>query len=342
MAHDARDTVAGPPGARRRRPPDDRDRDGTGRLATRVLALRSPAVPADVLRAGERRRHRAGPDRRGRAVLGVRRACPGPATIVVGLLGPDLDDEASALERGASGAKARIGSPCRSWYRRCECAGRPRGAGGADVRALVIAPEFQEVVGQGLDDLERWPAGRGASTSSRYETGAWSVLDRGRGRGLAARLGASTVPLTRVVDRRLGDPVGKAVGDALGAGTEFQTPEEIAQRSGEVSGLTSRASITASPRRVHRRHARWRCASWAATGTRACAARICWRRRSAVPGVARCPPAGYRQRHPGRADGLAPARAGRRDVELGAERLLGGWQRRPDAGGGLGGGRQSG
>lgn len=42
--------------------------------------------------------------------------------------------------------------------------------------------------------------------------------------------------MTRVIDRRLAILVGKAVGDALGAGTELQTTEEIAGRSGEVRG----------------------------------------------------------------------------------------------------------
>ena len=42
--------------------------------------------------------------------------------------------------------------------------------------------------------------------------------------------------MTRVKDRRLAVLVGKAVGDALGAGTEFQTPEEISRRFGEVRG----------------------------------------------------------------------------------------------------------
>jgi ADP-ribosylglycohydrolase/rhodanese-related sulfurtransferase len=40
--------------------------------------------------------------------------------------------------------------------------------------------------------------------------------------------------VTRVKDRRLAILVGKAVGDALGAGTEFQTPDEIARRPGGV------------------------------------------------------------------------------------------------------------
>jgi ADP-ribosylglycohydrolase len=39
-----------------------------------------------------------------------------------------------------------------------------------------------------------------------------------------------------VGDRRLTILLGKAVGDALGAGTEFQTPEEIRSRYGEVQG----------------------------------------------------------------------------------------------------------
>lgn len=38
------------------------------------------------------------------------------------------------------------------------------------------------------------------------------------------------------MDRRLAILIGKAVGDALGAGTEFQTPEEISRRFGEVRG----------------------------------------------------------------------------------------------------------
>jgi ADP-ribosyl-[dinitrogen reductase] hydrolase len=42
--------------------------------------------------------------------------------------------------------------------------------------------------------------------------------------------------VTRVVDRRQAILIGKAVGDALGAGTEFQTPDQIARRSGEVRG----------------------------------------------------------------------------------------------------------
>lgn len=37
-------------------------------------------------------------------------------------------------------------------------------------------------------------------------------------------------------DRRLGILLGLAVGDALGAGTEFQTPQEIARRHGDVTG----------------------------------------------------------------------------------------------------------
>jgi ADP-ribosyl-[dinitrogen reductase] hydrolase len=42
--------------------------------------------------------------------------------------------------------------------------------------------------------------------------------------------------MTRVADRRLAILIGKAVGDALGAGTEFRTPDEIARRFGEVRG----------------------------------------------------------------------------------------------------------
>jgi ADP-ribosyl-[dinitrogen reductase] hydrolase len=42
--------------------------------------------------------------------------------------------------------------------------------------------------------------------------------------------------LTRVLDRRLAILIGKAVGDALGAGTEFQTPVQITRRFGEVRG----------------------------------------------------------------------------------------------------------
>jgi ADP-ribosylglycohydrolase len=42
--------------------------------------------------------------------------------------------------------------------------------------------------------------------------------------------------VTPTADRRLGVLLGKAVGDALGAGTEFQTPDEILRRHGTVSG----------------------------------------------------------------------------------------------------------
>jgi ADP-ribosyl-[dinitrogen reductase] hydrolase len=42
--------------------------------------------------------------------------------------------------------------------------------------------------------------------------------------------------VTGTLDRRLGILLGKAVGDALGAGTEFQTPEQIARRHGDVTG----------------------------------------------------------------------------------------------------------
>lgn len=42
--------------------------------------------------------------------------------------------------------------------------------------------------------------------------------------------------MTGPSDRRLGILIGKSVGDALGAGTEFQTSEQIARRHGEVTG----------------------------------------------------------------------------------------------------------
>ncbi|MFN8637713.1 MAG: ADP-ribosylglycohydrolase family protein [Chloroflexota bacterium] len=42
--------------------------------------------------------------------------------------------------------------------------------------------------------------------------------------------------MTRTTDRRLGILLGKAVGDALGCGTEFQTPEQIRERYGVVDG----------------------------------------------------------------------------------------------------------
>ncbi len=53
--------------------------------------------------------------------------------------------------------------------------------------------------------------------------------------------------MTRVLDRRLAILVGKAVGDALGAGTEFQTPEEIVRRSGEVRGYVQGVNHAFAP-----------------------------------------------------------------------------------------------
>jgi shikimate 5-dehydrogenase len=64
----------------------------------------------------------------------------------------------------------------------------------ADVRALVIAPEFQEVVGQGLDDLETMACRIGrvnlVEVRNGRLVGGW-IEDEA---DLAVRLGTSTVP----------------------------------------------------------------------------------------------------------------------------------------------------
>ena len=116
-------------------------------------------------------------------------------TVVVGLLGPDLDDEA-----------------VRRWNRALRDGGRDRVAvpfvvpdstsapdvvstlSEADVRALVIAPPFQEVIGQGLDELERAACRRGrvnvVEVRDGHLVGGWDEDEA----DLAARLDALTAP----------------------------------------------------------------------------------------------------------------------------------------------------
>jgi ADP-ribosylglycohydrolase/rhodanese-related sulfurtransferase len=53
--------------------------------------------------------------------------------------------------------------------------------------------------------------------------------------------------VTRTRDRRLAILLGAAVGDALGAGTEFQTPEQIARAHGAVSGYVRGANPGFAP-----------------------------------------------------------------------------------------------
>ena len=53
--------------------------------------------------------------------------------------------------------------------------------------------------------------------------------------------------MTRVMGRRLAILIGKAVGDALGAGTEFQTPDEITRRHGEVRGYVQGVNHSFAP-----------------------------------------------------------------------------------------------
>jgi 3-dehydroquinate dehydratase/shikimate dehydrogenase len=155
MAHDARDTVPVEQMLAAADRPTIAIAMGTAGVATRVLALRHPSclLTFCALESGGG----TAPGQIGVAdlldVYGARSLSQ--QTAVLGLLGPDLDDAA-----------------IRRWNRALRARGQDRVAvpfvvpDGAevpdvilalremDVRALVIAPEFQEVVGQALDDLE--------------------------------------------------------------------------------------------------------------------------------------------------------------------------------------------
>lgn len=167
---------------------------GPAGLATRVLALRyaSCLLTFCALEAGGG----TAPGQIGAAellsVYGGRTLSR--ETAVVGLLGPELDDEA-----------------VRCWNRALRQAGENRVAvpfvlstdvevsdvvaalAEAEVQALVIAPEFQEIVGQGLAELETAACRRGrvnvVDLRGDRLVGAWVEHEA----DLAARLGTTGV-----------------------------------------------------------------------------------------------------------------------------------------------------
>jgi 3-dehydroquinate dehydratase/shikimate dehydrogenase len=155
MAHDARDTVPVLDLLAAADRPTIAIAMGPAGLATRVLALRAPhcLLTFCALESGGG----TAPGQIGvsdmLSVYGGRTL--GPTTTVVGLLGPDLDDAAA-----------------RRWNLALRGQGQDRVAvpflvpgdvsppdvvaalAQADLAALVIAPAFQEVVGQGVDALD--------------------------------------------------------------------------------------------------------------------------------------------------------------------------------------------
>lgn len=168
---------------------------GPAGLATRVLALRyvSCLLTFCALESGGG----TAPGQIGvsemLAVYGGRTLSQ--ATTVVGLLGPELDDAAIRRWNEAlrSQGKDRVAVP----FVVPESVSAPdivSALVAADVRALVIAPAFQEVVGQALDELETAACRRGRVNVVEVHDGrligGW-IDDEAE---LAARLDALTVP----------------------------------------------------------------------------------------------------------------------------------------------------
>lgn len=117
------------------------------------------------------------------------------ATVVVGLMGPELDDEAVRRWNRAlrQGGENRVAVPF-VVTEDVEVADVVEALAKADVRALVIAPAFQEIVGQGLDELDAAACRRGrvnvVDLRGGRLVGAWVEREA----DLAARLDASGVP----------------------------------------------------------------------------------------------------------------------------------------------------
>lgn len=119
----------------------------------------------------------------------------GQQTAVVGLLGPDLDDE--AVRRWNLALRGRGQDRVAVPFMVPEHVSGPdvvAALAEADVRALVIASELQEVVGQGLDELETAACRIGRVNLVEVRdgrlVGGW-IEDEA---DLAARLDVSTVP----------------------------------------------------------------------------------------------------------------------------------------------------
>ena len=194
MARDARDTVP----VLRMLAAADRPTIaiamGPAGLPTRVLALRSPHCLLTFCAL-----ERGGGTAPGQigvsdmiSVYGGRTL--GRETAVVGLLGPDLDDAAvrrwNLALRGEG--RDRVAVP----FVVPEQVSAPDVVAAlvdADVRALVITPVFQEVVGQGLDELETAACRIGRVNLVEVRDGRLIGVWLDDEADLAARLDASTV-----------------------------------------------------------------------------------------------------------------------------------------------------
>jgi len=168
---------------------------GPAGLATRVLALRYPRclLTFCALESGGG----TAPGQIGvsdmLSVYGGRTLCE--HTTVVGLLGPDLDDAAVRRWNGAlrSRGQDRVAVPFLA-PESVNAQDVIEALAQADLAALVIAPAFQEVVGQALDELETAACRVGrvnlVEVRNGRLVGGW-IEDEA---DLTARLDATTVP----------------------------------------------------------------------------------------------------------------------------------------------------
>jgi 3-dehydroquinate dehydratase/shikimate dehydrogenase len=195
MARDARDTIPVLQMLAAADRPTIAIAMGPAGIATRVLALRhrSCLLTFCALEAGQG----TAPGQLGvsdlLSVYGARGLSQ--KTVVVGLLGPELDDE--AVRRWNLALRCRDQDRVAVPFLAPESVSAPEVVSAlreTDVRALAIAPTFQEVVGQALDELEAAACRRGRVNFVELRdgrlVGGWIEHEA----DAAARLDAQTVP----------------------------------------------------------------------------------------------------------------------------------------------------